>query len=202
MRSHAKPKAAQQFPERHERDAARRYLEHSHAAATLKGPAARAANRHATAIDEEHPRARDIALTGTARELGELPAHLRRHQREERERAGISTEQAAEIRRQYRAGPYRDPDDTARDETPPERHPIRDAAAAGARATTTAYSIAADSSWGSLIGQTVLWGMGLSIVYLLLTHDKAVSELFLGASTIARGVISPATDPLNPKGHA
>lgn len=57
---------------------------------------------------------------------------------------------------------------------------------------------AGDTGWGDLIGSIFLSGVGLSIFYLLLTHDTAVSKLGLGATNIARAVISPHIDPLNP----
>ena len=192
----AKPKTAS-YPEQHERDAARRYLEHSHAAATLKGRPAEHANEHATAIDEEHPRARDIALTGTARELPGLPAHLRRHQRQERELAGITTDEAAEIRRGYRAGPYRE-DRTETEGSRPS--PARRAAGHATGHFRDVAGAAADTSTGELIGEFLMGGMALSIGYLLLTRAAAAGKLFQGATTAVRAVISPVVDPLNPKG--
>lgn len=190
------------YPEQHERAAARRYLEHSHTAATMRGGPARVANEHAVAIDEEHPRARDIALTGTARELGPLPPHLRRHQREERDRARITTEQAAAIRREYRAGPYHEPDETHPEREPahPRRERARQVAGGAARHASAAASAAADTSAGELVSDFFLWGAALSVGYLLLTRAAAVGKLFEGATSVARAVISPVVDPLNPRG--
>lgn len=195
-------KKSAEYPERHEREAARRYLEHDHAAYNLSGRPAHEANQHATAIDEEHPRARDIALTGTARELGHLPAHLRAHQRRARELAGITAEQARSIRRDYRSGPHQEPDEPPVGPSRRERavQATRTAATAGRRAGGQAIDTATDSSWGQLFGGLILGGLGLSILYLFLTRAAAAGKLFQGAATVTRAVVSPVVDPLNPKG--
>lgn len=73
-------------------------------------------------------------------------------------------------------------------------HPARRASSAA----SSAASWAGDTSWGSLFGWMFMAGMGLSVFYLLLTHNKSVSELALGATNITRAVISPHVDPLNP----
>lgn len=198
-----------EYPEAHERSAARRYLEHDYAANNLSGRPAHEANQHATAIDEEHPRARDIALTGTRRELGPLPAHLRAHQRRAREQAGITVEQARQIRHAYRSGPHREdePDETERgfsDRAREHARQARDQVVAGSRHTGHALEAASDAavqtSWGSLFGQVILTGLGLSILYLFLTRAAAAGKLFQGATTAVRAVVSPVVDPLNPTG--
>lgn len=192
---------ATQHPAKHEREAARRYLEHDYTSEHLSGKARDQANRHAQAIDEEHPRARDIALTGTARELGELPAHLRRHQIEARKRAGITAEDAQQIRHEYRRPPAEEEDaDTPRTFRSRATDTARTAAGGAGSLATSAASAATDSSWGSLIGEMILTGMGLSIFYLFLTRARAASELVTGATNVVRAVVSPAVDPLNPKG--
>jgi hypothetical protein len=67
--------------------------------------------------------------------------------------------------------------------------------------TPGAALAAADvGGWGSLFGQFMLWGIGLSIAYLALTKSTAIAKLGLGATNIARAVVSPSLDPLNPKG--
>lgn len=203
----SKAKAKPQYPSAEERSAARRYLEHDYAARKLGGQAGREANQHAQAIDEEHPRARDIALTGTARELGELPKHLREHQRWSRQRAGISPEEARRIRHEYRTRPYREPEEEP--EGQPRRSRARAAAgwawqAAGdagrnaAGAASGAISAAGDSNWSELIADFFLAGMLLSLAYLALTRTRSISSLFLGATNVARAVVSPNVDPLNP----
>ncbi|HWD76926.1 MAG TPA: hypothetical protein VG371_17445 [Solirubrobacteraceae bacterium] len=179
-----------------EKTAARKYLVHDHAATTLRGQAGEEANRHAEEIDDRHPRARDIALTGTARELGKLPPHLARHQRQARHLAGISTEQAARIRDEYRA-PERD--------DPEPREPRRSSSRSGARSGVVSYGsdlvgAAGDTSWGGTITQMFAWGMGLSLFYLVLTRVAAVSKLAQGATNVVRTVVSPVIDPLNPGG--
>ena len=206
-----------QYPERHERDAARRYLEHDYASEHLHGKPAAEANRHAQAIDEEHPRARDIALTGTERELGKLPKHLRAHQLQARSRAGIRPEHVERIRREYRTGPYREPEN---EETTGERRrrilreaprrAARDAAqtvrtaapaAAGAAASGAREIVqTTDDSTGGLISYAILGAIGLSILYLLLTRAAAIGKLSLGVANVTRAVVSPYVDPLNPKG--
>jgi hypothetical protein len=202
MSTRATPKV--QHPAQHERDAARRYLEHSHAAQHLSGKPRQEAERNAQAIDEEHGRARDIALTGTARELGKLPAHLRRHQVEERQRAGITTEQAATIRHHYRTHPEAEPEPSEGTPPRPRRERAREAAgvaaSAGGRAAAAAYDAASDTSTGELIGYAFIGGIVLSLFYLMLTRVAAVGKLFEGATNIARAVVSPVVDPLNPKG--
>jgi len=187
-----------QHPSRAERDAGRRYLEHSHAAATLKGKPAQAAERNAQAIDEEHEHARDIALTGTARELGQLPPHLRAHQRSERQLAGISTDAAARIRAGYRRPPAAEPDDGGEPPTPSRATRVLDARPASAAAGYA--SEAADTSVGQLIVQVFSWGLALSLGYLLLTRAAAVGKLFQGAANTTRAIVSATVDPLNPHG--
>lgn len=177
-----------------ERDAARRYLEHDHAATHLGGDAGEEANRHAEEIDERHPRARDIALTGTARELGKLPTHLARHQHEARQLAGINTEQAARIRNAYRA-----PEHT------PTRSVVPSSTRRSSRRSVASYgsgllSSAGDSSWGQTLTQIFTWGIGLSIGYLLLTKARAVSGAVSGVTGFANSLVSPHIDPLNPGG--
>jgi hypothetical protein len=178
-----------------ERDAARRYLEHDHAAQHLDGEAGEEANRHAEEIDDRHPRARDIALTGTARELGKLPPHLARHQREARQLAGITTEHAARIRNAYRAPDSDEPRRTALTHAPRRGSSVSDYGGG-------LLSAAGDTSWGATITQIFAWGMGLSLAYLLLTRVAAVSKLAEGATNLARTVVSPTIDPLNPRGVA
>jgi hypothetical protein len=186
-------------PAQHERDAGRRYLEHDHAANHLTGAPAREANRHARAIDEEHPRARDIALTGTTRELGRLPAHLRRHQLESRRQAGLSDEDVQRIRHDYRTQPLEGRDQ--RERPLPERtSPSSSVSGDVLDALGTGASAVTDSGWGELFGELFLGGILLSIGYLLLTHDTAVSKLFEGATNVTRAIVSPVVDPLNPKG--
>ncbi len=207
-------------PSPRERDAARRYLEHDHAAQTLRGRPAEEANRQAEEIDERHARARDIALTGTARELGELPPHLRRHQAASRQQAGITTEQAREIRNHYRAHPAEDsepdrepdrrdgtnPRPDRRDGTNPR--PNRRDQAAGAASTAASYgsdlvSSAKSTSWGQTIATVFTWGVGLSIAYLLLSGGSAgaLSGFSRGVTSLTRAAVSPVIDPLNPHGH-
>lgn len=197
------------YPEQHERDAARRLLEHEHAAEHLSGAPADEANRNAQAIDEEHPRARDIALTGTSRELGRLPRHLARHQRTMRERAGITTDQAARIRAGYRSGPHTEPsaDDTDRslsDRVRDRARLAREQAGAGVRHTGRALEAASgaavDTGWGTLAGQAILTALGLSLLYLFLTRAAAAGKIFEGTTNVVRAIVSPVVDPLNPKG--
>lgn len=217
MTSTSTHKATYRYPEQHERDAARRYLEHDYASEHLSGKPAHEANRNAQAIDEEHPRARDIALTGTERELGKLPKHLRAHQLQARARAGIRPEHVERIRREYRTGPYREPEG---DETTGERRRriLRQAPREAASAARTAapkvagaaVSAAAggarelvettDDSTGGLISYAILGALGLSLLYLLLTRIAAISKLSLGAANVTKAVVSPYVDPLNPKG--
>ena len=191
-------KTRTEYPEQHERQAARKYLEHDHAARNLKGEPARIANRNARAIDEEHPRARDIALAGTQRELVDLPQHLRAHQRRIRQEAGLSREQIAEIRREFRSRPYRDPEQQQQqEERQPRLAPVVDR---GVGAIGSGLSTAADTSWGGLLVDLFMAGVGLSIAYLVLTKTKGVSEIFTGGVNVTRAIISPHLDPLNPKG--
>lgn len=186
-------------PSDDERRAAREYLEHDYTRRRLTGPPAEEAHRNAEEIRREHPRARQIALAGGHADLGRLPSHLRRHQLRERAAAGITTRRAAELRR--RGYPEQE---TTRRRTGRERvEDIGDVARQrGGELAATTYNAAADTSWGDLIGQLFLWGVGLSIGYLLLSGKgpTAISKLFVGATTVTRGVISPAVDPLNPKG--
>lgn len=184
-----------------ERTAARQYLVHDHASVTLKGQAGEEANRHAEEIDDKHPRARDIALTGTARELGKLPPHLARHQRESRQQAGISTEQATRIRNAYRAPeppaghPHTPAPAPARS---PARSSSRRAGGGGSSYGTDLISSATSSSWGQTITQMFTWGIGLSIGYVLINKAGAASGLVTGITNFVRNLVSVKVDPLNP----
>jgi hypothetical protein len=188
-----------EYPEPHEREAARRYLEHDYAASHLSGRARREGNRNASEIDEQHPRARDIAMTGTRRELGELPKHLKEHQQQLRRHAGITSEESQRIRHEYRSGPYQE-DEAEEPEREPGRRDVAGAAARrGGELVASGAGQVADTGWGGLIGQLFLWGMALSIGYLMLTRVAGVSKLWLGATNVARAVVSPVVDPLNPR---
>jgi hypothetical protein len=209
---------AAQHPSKEERAAARKYLEHDHAARHLGGEPGRIANRHAQEIDEQHSRARDIAMTGTARELEQLPQDLRAHQRTIRREAGITPERAAGIRKEYRSGPAaeanepgrsrptRSPTPTRAPTRQQRRPPQRIAAAAGAvtqQATTAAAAgagVAADSEWGELAVDIFLAGCALSVGYLFLTKPAGTSSLMTGAANVVKVLVSPTIDPLNPKG--
>jgi len=182
-------------PTEQERQAAREWLEHDYARHRLSGEPAHVAHENATQLEQEHPRARDIALTGTEQELGELPAHLRRHQVRRRRATGMDQRQVERIRSSYRqAAPAPRRNRTPSYSPPPRRSaPQQVASSAG-----DVIGWAGDTGWGSLFLQMVVWGMGLSVAYLLLTHDTAVSKLALGATNTARAVVSPHIDPLNP----
>lgn len=190
--------SGRQHPSREEREAARKYLEHDHAAGQLKGAAAREANRHAQELDDKHPRVRDIALTGTERELGQLPKHLRAHQMRSRKQAGISTEHAARIRSGYRTGPQTDPEREGANPRPnrQEPSPVDRATSAGGELVSTA----AGTSWGEIVVQFFTWGAGLSIALLFLTHIRAATGLAQGAANATRALVSSRVDPLNPAG--
>lgn len=189
-----------------ERDAARRYLEHDHAS-RLGGKAGQAANRNAQQIDDQHSRARDIALTGTSRELGELPGALRAHQLKARKEAGISTDQAAKIRTEYRTSPPPDDEPKGKPEGEhegqnPRPNRQQQAASAGrsvASAGSGLLDAAGGTSAGQLITQAFTWAIGLSIGYLLISRIGAAAGLVDGAVNVTRAVVSPHIDPLNPK---
>lgn len=179
-----------------EYSAAREYLEHDYTRRNLTGAPAQAAHEHAREIEREHRRAPMIALAGTHHELENPPKHLREHQRRERRARGIDAKRAAEIRRRG----YEERIPRARG----RREQLSDTAAqtreTAAGLVTSGASAVTDTSWGELIGELFLWGMALSIGYLLLTHNKGVSKLFEGAANVTRAVVSPVVDPLNPKG--
>lgn len=201
---------------REEAQAARRYLEHDHAAHHLKGEPARIANENAKQIDEQHERARDIALTGTSQELGQLPPHLRAHQIRSRKQAGITTEHAARIRAAYRAGdtPRRSPGHGARNRraaprprsapTPPPPRTVRSTAAGAGRTVAStagdAVSAAAGTGFGGLVVQMFAWGMGLSLLYLVLRYAGNTGRIFKSGVNATRAVVGVNIDPLNPHG--
>lgn len=68
----------------------------------------------------------------------------------------------------------------------------------GSRAVSTASDLS--GGWGDAISTMFLWGIGLSMAYLLLTHAKGPSELVTGATTLVTAIVRPTIDPLNPKG--
>jgi hypothetical protein len=185
-----------EYPEPHEREAARKYLEHDYAATHLSGAARREGNRNASEIDEQHPRARDIAMTGTARELGELPKHLKEHQQQLRRHAGITSEESQRIRHEYRSGPYQEEPD---EPTPEPQSQPRQSRSLMPSAPSLPSVPDFTGGWGSLLLDFFLWGMALSIGYLMITRIGAISKLWLGATNVTRAVISPTVDPLNPR---
>lgn len=195
------------YPTLEERGAARKYLEHDHAAQTLDGPAGDAAERNASDIDEEYPRAFDIAATGTARELGEIPKHLKAHQQTLRRQAGINAEQAARLRAAYRAGPPDlEPDpqpqrqSAARRSAPARRssssNPVRSAASYGSGVLDTIAP--ATKGWGSLIAEVFAWGIGLSLLAAVLNRAAGVAPAVDSVAKGVRAIVSPHIDPLNP----
>ena len=215
-----------------ERQAARQYLEHDYAAHHLKGEPARAANENAQQIDEEHERARDIALTGTAQELGKLPPHLRAHQMRSRKQAGITTEHAARIRSEYRgatAGPKGNTGSRGRagsaghgsrsrrapstpragasrsaPAAPPAPRTVRSSAASAGRTVVSsagdAVSAAGDTDLGGTVVQMFAWGMGLSLLYLVLRNAGNLGRITTGVAHATRAVVAVNVDPLNPHG--
>ncbi len=217
---------------REETEAARQYLEHDYAAHHLKGEPARAANQNAQQIDEEHERARDIALTGTAQELGKLPPHLRAHQIRSRKQAGITTEHAARIRSEYRApaagpkgsrgargssgsaghgsrsrrsAPRSTPRAGAPRSTPaPAPRTVRSSAATAGQTVVSsagdALDAAGETSLGSLTVQVFAWGMGLSLLYLVLRNAGSLTRITTGVAHATRAVVAVNVDPLNPHG--
>ncbi len=196
-------------PSNKERQAARLYLEHDHLASTMRGASAAAATRHAEELDDKYPRVRDIALTGTARELGELPKHLRVHQLHERKLAGISNEDAAALRTRYRSGPDEEAHGTELEREGENPRPNRTGAAraaAGSAASavdagaSSVYDSAADTDWGALIIEFFTWGAGLSVGFLLISQVKGTAKLFQGAANLTRAVVVSGVDPLNPRG--
>lgn len=185
-------------PSADEYAAAREYLEHDYTRHHLTGEPAQAAHRHANEIAHEHKRAPMIALAATSHELQRPPRHLREHQRRERRARGIDARQAAAIRRHG----YEDRVPRRRSTREQLSDTVQHAGETTVNLVTSAGGAVADTGWGQLVGELFLWGIALSIGYLLLTGKgpKGVSKLFEGATNVTRAVISPAVDPLNPKG--
>jgi hypothetical protein len=77
---------------------------------------------------------------------------------------------------------------------------VTQAASRAGAAASSGAGAAADTNAGELILDVFMWGMLLSLAYLALTKANSIAELFKGATTVTRAVISPAIDPLNPKG--
>ncbi|MGI8412657.1 MAG: hypothetical protein ACR2QA_09220 [Solirubrobacteraceae bacterium] len=194
------------YPTEEERRQGRRYLEYDHAARIGKGGMRDAANRHAQEIDEEHPRARDIAMTGTKRELGELPGALKAHQARIRKEAGVDTDMAGKIRHGYRTTPPEG------EEEHPQPQPESKGAGRSGRASSAASSAgqsvldaggglldsAGSTSLGQLATETMAWGIGLSLLFLLLNRAGSLARLPAGAVAVTRAITSSAVDPLNP----
>lgn len=181
-----------EYPTSEERQAARKYLEHDHAAQTLGGRAGEEANRHASEIDERHPRARDIAMAGTSRELGNLPGHLRAHQRLLRDQAGIDADEADQMRKRFRSGP---PEGEREGRNPRPNRPTRSRSY-----SSDLISSASDSSLGQLTVQVIAWGIGLSLLYVVLTRAGNVARITNSVSNAVRAIVAVNVDPLNPHG--
>lgn len=193
------------YPTEEERRQGRRYLEYDHASRIGKGGMRDAANRHAQEIDEEHPRARDIAMTGTKRELGELPNSLKAHQARIRREAGVDTDMAGKIRHGYRTTPPEGEEEHPHPE--PEAKSGRSARASSS-ASSAGQSVldagggllgsAGDTSLGQLVTETMTWGIGLSLFFLLLGRAGSLARLPAGAVAVTRAITSSSVDPLNP----
>ena len=80
------------------------------------------------------------------------------------------------------------------------RQPARSSGSPARRAAAAVSSIGDTGGWADAIGDMFVWGMALSIFYLLLTKAAAAGKLFEGAATVVRAVVSPVVDPLNPRG--
>lgn len=185
-----------------ERQAARDYLEHDYTRHRLSGEPAYIAHENARELENRYPGIRERALAATADELGNLPAHLRRHQMRTRRSTGIDSKRAERIRRGYRKEPR--PPSERQGANPRPNSPARTSPSSAGRTVrryaSSAWDAGTGSSWGQLIVQVFTWGMALSIGYLLLTHNKGASKLAEGASNVTRALVSTRIDPLNPSG--
>ncbi len=188
-----------------DRKAARQYLELDYARHSLAGEPAQAAHRQAEEIAAKHEHAQDLALVGTAQDLGEIPKHLRIHQARERKKAGIDKEHAARIRATYRqpAAPTR-PRSSSPSSSPAPRpsrtpaSPVRRARSAGGR--LAGFTGASDAGAGATLLTALGWGIGLSILYVALVHAERLSTITNGAVRATRAIVAVNVDPLNPHG--
>lgn len=153
---------------------------------------------YGTHHDRQHRERGERALTiledrfpGIAEEAADItdPPQLSRQAQTELEREQGDREDGGGDRRAGRQ---------ARQQGGRRRGAVRSTRQAAGRSLSLADS--ASGGWGTTIGDAFVWAAGLSIFYLLITKAAAAGKFALGVTNIARAIVSPHVDPLNPKG--
>jgi hypothetical protein len=185
--------------------AARAWLELEHERQQPGTPHGRLTeNRAATqALEERFPGAREHAATASSEQLGGLSPRLKRTRDAHRKQLGVTSTSAARAR--SRVG-------SSGQGSGPRRAAAGSGRRGGARRGPSvdvgdvADPIApAGVSYGRLAFQAAGWGVGLSLLYLLLSNSEraprglsAVELITNGAVKTVNALVSPLTDPLSP----
>jgi hypothetical protein len=191
--------------------AARAYLELRHAIDTPGTPHGRLTEHKAALnkLERIFPDAAEHAATASDDDLGGLSPALKRTRDQHRRTRGVTAQQAAgQRRREHRgAGAHSTPRRPAPRTTrapaarrAPSTRGLRRSAGRAAEFTAPAGLSAARLAW-----QTFGWGVGLSMLYLLVTNAQraprgkaAVEVMAKGVSNTITALVSPLADPLSP----
>lgn len=183
-------------------EAARRYLQASRDSGyqNLPGEAKQAHEDTMRRLERKHAGLREHAIVGTAQDFDKpLDAGLREHQAHLRQTEGLTHSQVLDRRKAIRSGgkPTRP--------RPPRRAAVRAGARAGRAHYRTSKALrdtglpAAAGSTGSIVMQAVGIGIGLSLVYLVLSRKGAGAFAgVLNGVTQGLQIFLQPLDPLNP----
>jgi hypothetical protein len=194
------------IPDGDEHSAARLHLELQHQLDNspddeLSGGAQDASDTHDALrhLHRRFPNAPKVARHETSEALGGLPRHLRNVQERERDEAGLTAEDARAERAEHRklrgtSAPRAARQPKARaSRSAPRPAARRRAPARGRRARRVARDVV-PGSWTRLAYQGFTTAVGLSLLYLLMTHGRAVNALSGGFGQAFAKLVSPHHD--------
>jgi hypothetical protein len=197
--------------------AARLYLEAKHQAAHAKrtGQTGLFTESKATMnrVSDTWPEAPDLAATASDQDLGGLSPELRRTRDEHRQARGHTSQSARNARRRGSGSKKQPAKPTAKQPAGGgSQRTSRFPSAASGRALRRAAGSAGDwatlpatEGYGRMAFEALGWGVGLSMLYLLLTNAETAPKGRSAVELVTRGVsntiatlVSPLADPLSP----
>jgi hypothetical protein len=198
------------IPDGDEHSAARLHLELQHQLDNspddeLSGGAQDSSDTHDALrhLHRRFPNAPKVARHETSEALGGLPRHLRNIQERERDEAGMTAEDARDERTEHRKSrgtpaPKAQPAprqrrSAARQSRPAPRPAARRRGGSSRRARRAARAVV-PGSWTRLAYQGFTTAVGLSLLYLLMTHGRAVNALSGGFGQAFAKLVSPHHD--------
>jgi hypothetical protein len=194
-------------------EAARRYLESSRAASAAGRGSERESIEHDTQerLRRRHPGVHEHALVGADEDFDQpLARNEREHQRHLQKQAGLTNPQLRARRAQLRSSDYgrHKPSEIYQAANPqppaagsrPRRgrgHVQPRGRGTGRQARQAAQAVAnatPGSSIGSILGEFALAGVGLSVLYLVLSNSSVTTGTLNGITGFFRRLIEPTND--------